>query len=499
MKKIYKLIFTLSIFSLFFAGCSKFLDIEPPYTQDAENFFQNEEDYVRALTGAYDLLQGMFVSYWIGDIASDNTIAGGESVTDTEGLHQIENMTHGAVNNELRNLMRWNYCGIARCNFILEPKDVEIDFSSKATIMAEAKFLRAFYYFELVKVFGDVPLIIDKRLGVQEVNQTIRTPKNEVYDQIEKDLNEAIAVLSFKAESSHSGIKGRVDKGAALGLLGKVHLYQQEWPTAAQAFSLLINSGYYSLTTDYADIFLKSSENNSETVFDVEYSGQEGGSYGCLICLEGNLAPGFQGIRQYDGPVYGDGNSYNLPTQDLFNSFENYDPRRDLTCLNLDYFISQQPNAADLTYNQGGGGHTGFYNNKYIKSRAEMLNGIPDNDLTSGVNYRVIRYADILLMAAEAKLGSGDDSNALTYLNEVRARVGLSPKTLISSDQLYEDILTERRSELSCEGHRFFDLVRTNKAADVINGFVVGKHELFPIPQDEIDLAGGNWSQNPGY
>lgn len=177
MKKIYKLIFTLSIVSLFFAGCSKFLDIEPPYTQDAENFFQNEEDYLRALTGAYDLLQGMFVSYWIGDIASDNTIAGGESVTDTEGLHQIDNMTHGAVNIELRNLMRWNYCGITRCNFILEPKDVEVDFSSKATIMAEAKFLRAFYYFELVKVFGDVPLIIDKRLGVQEVTETTRTPK----------------------------------------------------------------------------------------------------------------------------------------------------------------------------------------------------------------------------------------------------------------------------------------------------------------------------------
>ena len=226
-------------------GCSKFLDINPPYTQDAENFFLNEEDYLRALTGAYDLLQGMFVSYWIGDIASDNCIAGGESVTDTEGLHQIDNMSHGAVNNELRSVMRFNYCGISRCNFLLEPKENEITFPSKAVIMAEAKFLRAFYYFELVKFFGDIPLIVDERLGVQQIQNLDRTPSIDVYAQIEKDLNEAISVLSFKSESSHSGIKGRVDKGAALGLLGKVYIYQQKWEQARQTFSSIISSGYY--------------------------------------------------------------------------------------------------------------------------------------------------------------------------------------------------------------------------------------------------------------
>ena len=302
--------------------------------------------------------------------------------------------------------------------------------------------------------------------------------------------------MSYKSESTHSGIKGRVDKGAALGLLGKVYLYQEKWPLANQTFNILINSGNYSLASDYSTLFLKENENNSETVFDVEYSDQEGGSYGCLICLEGNLTVGYQGIRQYDGPTYGDGNSYNLPTQDLFNSFENYDPRREATCLNIDDFIAN--NSAGTTYGVGAGGHTGFYNHKYMKSRDEMLNGIPDNDLTSGVNYRVIRYADILLMAAESSNKIGDDLNALLYLNMVRQRVGLYEK-ISSGDLLYEDILKERRSELSCEGHRFFDLVRTGKAADEIDDFVVGKHELFPIPQDEIDLAGGNWPQNPGY
>ena len=496
MKKINRLFTTIIISTSLLVGCSKFLDLNPPYTQDAENFFQNEQDYLRALTGAYDLLQGMFVSYWIGDIASDNCIAGGESVTDTEGLHQIENMTHGAVNDELRSVMRFNYCGIGRCNFILEPKQVEVDFPSKATILAEAKFLRAFYYFELVKFFGDIPLIVDQRLGVQQIQDLERTPVSEVYDQIEKDLNDAIAILSYKSESTHSGIKGRVDKGAALGLLGKVYLYQENWPLANQTLNTLINSGNYSLASDYSTLFLKENENNSETVFDVEYSDQEGGSYGCLICLEGNLTVGYQGIRQYDGPTYGDGNSYNLPTQNLYDFFEYQDSRREATCLNIDDFIAN--NSVGTTYGVGAGGHTGFYNHKYMKSRDEMLNGIPDNDLTSGVNYRVIRYADILLMAAESSNKIGDDSNSLLYLNMVRQRVGLFEK-ISSGDLLYEDILKERRSELSCEGHRFFDLVRTGKAAEEIDGFIVGKHELFPIPQDEIDLAGGNWPQNPGY
>ena len=495
MKKAIKIFSITLSFSVFSFGCSKFLELDPPYTQDAENFFQNESDYLRALTGAYDLLQGIYVSFWIGEIASDNTIAGGESVTDTEGLHQIENMTHGAVNMELRSLMRYNYCGIARCNFLLEPKDNEIDFPSKSVIYAEAKFLRAFYYFELVKVFGDIPLIVDKRIGGKEVLETVRTPSSEVYAQIEKDLNEAISVLSFKSESSHPGIQGRVDKGAALALLGKVYLFQQKWNLSSQTLDVVISSGNYSLSSDYSTLFLEANENNSETVFDVEFSSGQGGDYGCLICLEGNVTVGFQGIRSYDGPVYGDGNSYNLPTQDLYDFFEYQDPRREATCLNIDEFIAN--NSPGTTYTQGGGGHTGFYNNKYIKSASEMSN-LGDNDLTSGVNYRVIRYSDVLLMAAEALNQSGDDVTALTYLNLVRSRVGLFSKAS-SGTALYEDILKERRSELSCEGHRFFDLVRTGKAANEITNFITGKHELFPIPQDEIDLAGGNWSQNPGY
>lgn len=468
------------------SGCDKFLAVDPPYTQDAENFFQTPEDYERALTGAYDLLQGSFMSLWIGEIASDNAIAGGESVNDSQGLHEIDEMTHGGVNNDLRSLFRWNFAGLTRANYILENQN-NIDFAGKSTIIAEAKFLRAYYYFELVKFFGDVPLIVDKRIGIEEALTLDRTPASEVYAQIESDLIDASQVLNY------STIKGHASKGAALSLLGKAYLYQNKFTEAAATFDEVISNGGYSLVPNYQDMFTAAGENNSETVFDIEYSGLEGGGYGCLICLEGNAAPGFHGIRQYNGPVYGDGNSYNLPTQSLYDAFSPIDPRRGFTVLDLDAFIAAQPNAADITYAIGAGGHTGFYNNKYIKRIGEI--GLPDNDLTSPVNYRVIRYSDVLLMAAEAHYQIGNTGLAQQLVNQVRTRVSIQGINLSS----IEDIYRERRFELSGEGHRFFDLVRTGKAASSIPGFQTGKHELFPIPQAEIDLAGGKWAQNPGY
>lgn len=481
------IIIILSAVSFLHTGCKKFLSVDPPYAQDAENYFQSPEDFERALTGAYDMLQGSFVSFWIGEIASDNAIAGGESVNDSQGLHQIDNMTHGGVNNELRNIMRWNYTGITRVNYIMENKD-NIDFPGKEHMLAEAKFLRAYYYFELVKFFGDVPLIIDKRIGIEEARQFPRTPKAEVYAQIEQDLAAAATVLSPVAAQ-----KGRATKGAAQALLGKVYLYQNKFTEAAAIFDEIRNSGLYSLISDYTQLFSASNENNSETVFDIQYSGLEGGSYGCLICLEGNAAPGFQGIRQYTGPVYGDGNSYNLPTQELYNAFSPIDPRRGHTILDIDAFIAAQPDPSSITYAIGAGGHTGYYNNKYIKRQGEI--GLPDNDLTSPVNYRVIRYADVLLMAAEAHFQLGNNQIAQQLVNQVRVRAGVPGIPVQSLNDIYK----ERRFELSGEGHRFFDLVRTGQAAQFIDGFVIGKHELFPIPQVEIDLAGGNWQQNSGY
>ena len=164
--------------------------------------------------------------------------------------------------------------------------------------------------------------------------------------------------------------------------------------------------------------------------------------------------------------------------------------------MDLDAFIAAQPNPTSISYAIGGGGHTGFYNNKYIKRQAEL--GLPDNDLTSPLNYKVIRFADVLLMAAECHAKEGNDMQAQTYLNEVRNRVSM-PVIASSGSALLDDIYNERRLELSGEGLRFWDLVRSGQATQHISNFQMGKHERFPLPQVEIDLAGGQWAQNSGY
>jgi hypothetical protein len=164
-----------------------------------------------------------------------------------------------------------------------------------------------------------------------------------------------------------------------------------------------------------------------------------------------------------------------------------------MTVLDIEAFIAAQANPDAINYAIGAGGHTGFYNNKYIKRQGEI--GLPDNDLTSPVNYRVIRYADVLLMAAEAHYQNGNVGVAQSMVDQIRNRVEMPLITLNSVNDIYN----ERRLELACEGHRFFDLVRAGNAQDFIVGFQTNKHELFPIPTLEIDLAGGNWSQNNGY
>jgi starch-binding outer membrane protein, SusD/RagB family len=488
MKKIYIILLSLSM-SL--VSCDQWLDIEPEFVQDAENFFQTEEDYQRAVIGVYDLMQANYLHVWIGEIASDNSIAGGESVNDTQGLHEIDNMLHGGVNNELRDVMRFNYAGIARANFIFENEN-NINFAAKERLMAEVSFMRAYYYFTLVKYFGDVPLIIDRRASINEVFQIDRAPKEQVYAQIERDLDRAINVLNWTTPET-----GRITKGAAMALKGKVLLYQNKFTEAAQVLGDLIstNQAGYALVPNMSTMWLVTNQNGPEDVFTIQHSGLQGGDYGCLVCLQGNPAPGFHAIRNYEGPFYGDGNSYNLPTQNLYDFFGN-DPRRDVTILDLEAFIARQPNPSQISYVIGAGGHTGYYNNKYIKRDAER--GLPDDDLTSPLNYRAIRFADVLLMAAESFARSGNDARARTELNKVRQRAGV-PDITSSGAQLLEDIYNERRLELSGEGYRFWDLVRTGRAAQAIQGFQVGKHELFPIPQVEIDLAGGRWRQNPGY
>ena len=475
----------------------KFLDEEENYLIDSEGYFNSEDDYYMALVGAYDLLQATYVNNLLGEIASDNTLCGGESATDVVGFQQIDDMTHTPVNANLRDVWNWMFAGVKRTNYFLEFQN-NIEFDGRVQMVAEVRFLRAYFHFELVKWFGGIPIKDyanaleggGKRFSPGDETSIPRYSVEEVYALIESDLIFAANNLDYTAPQV-----GRVTKGAAQALLGKAYLYQDKFSDAASVLGNLIDNGPYQLVDDYSEIFENDGENGVESVFEVQYTDGEGAGFDCLQCSEGNVAVGFMGIRNHTGPTYDSGYSFNVPTQEAYDNFDNDDTRKDVSILDIVAWAEE----TEATYVEGYE-HTGFNNRKYLPRKGDQ--NIGDQNLTNPNNYRSIRFADVLLMAAEANnRGSIDDTKALDYLNQVRERAfgDSSHNSSATGAALTDAILDERRFELLGEGHRFFDLVRTGRAAQAIEGFVPGKHELFPIPFQEIQFSAGNWDQNPNY
>ncbi len=483
----------LIVIALIFSCSDDFVNVDSP-DANSESFFNTEADYQAALTGAYDGLQYTYVNVMLGEIASDNTLCGGESATDVIGFQEIDDMIHTPNNANLRDIWNWMYGAVNRANFILEFQD-KTDFPNKNNVIGQARFLRAYYNFELVKWFGDIPFLVDKRIEFGDQFVIERSPKFEVYALIEQDLMFAAANLPYTQSE-----KGRVTKGAAQALLGKAYLFQDKFSEAATVLEDLINNGPYDLVTETRNvegltilpIFENDNENNIESVFEVQYIDSEGAGFGCLQCSEGNVAVGFNGIRNYSGPEFESGFSFNVPVQEVVDAFEAGDIRLDTAILNIDTWATDTGASFGTGYE-----HTGYFNRKYISRQGDLNTG--DANLTNPNNYRAIRFADVLLMAAEAlNRGSISDTRAQGYLNRVRTRAML-PNVTTTGTNLTNDIYQERRVELVGEGHRFFDLVRTGRASTEIDGFVAGKHELFPIPEIEIQLAGNRWAQNPMY
>ncbi|GAA3508403.1 RagB/SusD family nutrient uptake outer membrane protein [Aquimarina addita] len=487
MKKIKIILYTFGLL-IFSGSCGNdFLDETDVFSIDSENYFNSEQDYNDALIGAYDLLHSTYRGVMLGEIASDNTLSGGESATDVISIQQIDDMIHTPVNSSLKDIWDWMFAGVYRVNYILEFQD-KTDFEGKEQIIAEARFLRAYYHFELVKWFGAIPLKGDQRFQVGDETSIPRSPVEDVYASIEADLIYASNNLTVTAPQI-----GRATKGAAQALLGKAYLYQDKFSEAATILDQVIVSGAYDLESDYNLIFESAGENGVGSVFEVQYTDAEGAGFDCLQCSEGNVAVGFNGIRNYNGPTFDSGFSFNIPTQDVVDEFEAGDLRLDVAILDIDAWSAG--NGATFTI---GNKHTGYYNRKYIARKGDLNTG--DQNLTNPNNYRAIRYADVLLMAAEAnnRKPASDDAKAQTYLNQVRTRAGLGDITL-GGTALTDAIYHERRVELVGEGHRFFDLVRTGRAAAEISGFTAGKNEVFPVPIEEIQFANGNWTQNEGY
>ena len=481
-----------------FVSCSDdFVEVDPRYQIDSESYFASPDDYNNALIGAYDILQSTYVNVILGEIASDNTHAGGGNASDVVGWQQVDLMQHTPINDNLDDIWDWNFAGVQRASFIIENEN-KTEFEGRDQIIAEARFLRAYFNFELLKWFGPIPIKPEGQFVLDEATSIPRSPKADVYAYIESDLQIAIENLSENAPEV-----GRATKFSAQALLGKVYLYEEKFAESVAQLNAVINSGRYHLYGTeqgeaYENLFDSIGENSAESVFEIQYTGDQGASFDCLQCSEGNVAVGFSGIRGYDGPLFESGYGFNLPTEEAYNSFEEGDLRRDLTVLDIEAFAASNPGVSYTIGNQASNptGHTGYYNRKYLPRKNDNLG---DANLTQPNNYRAIRYADVLLMAAEANIrGSLDQAQARLYLNQVRNRAGLDDIET-SGVQLLESIYQDRRSELMGEGHRFFDLVRTGRAASNINGFTTEKNEVFPIPLEEIQFSNGNWTQNNMY
>ncbi len=490
-----KIIYVLFTCLIILSCSDDFVNVDSE-DKNSEAFFNSEQDYQDALVAAYDYLQTTAKFYQFAEIASDNTLCGGESATDSPYIQQIDDMVHSPIGQSgggLRTMWQWMYEAVNRCNFIMEFQD-KTDFPSKTSVLAQTRFLRAYYNFILVKWWGDVPMLVDQRIQFGDQFGIERTPKAEVYALIEADLIFAAANLPYTQNET-----GRATKGAAEALLGKAYLYQDKFPEAATVLENLINNGPHRLLTsaEYPTMFERENENNEESVFEVQYSDVDGGSFGCFQCLEGNYSVYFNGPRGFidSAEKFDAGYSFNVPTQEAVDAFEPGDLRYEYSILDIEQYIADNPGSS---YNEAAGyEQTGYFNRKYIARLGDANRS--DAALTNPDNYRAIRFADVLLMAAEAlNRGSISDARAQDYLNEVRNRAMLADVST-SGSNLTNDIYKERRVELVGEGHRFFDLVRTGRAAQEIDGFTSGKHELFPIPIEEINLSGGTWAQNPGY
>lgn len=507
MKMNFKNILCLLAIPLILFGCKKeFLEREPVVGSTEANFYQTAGDAQSAIIACYNPLQQEVTNiqgtsqlaphfrWYFGDICSDDSHKGGSGDGDEPELFQFENFQGTATSKLVIGEWQAAYRAIAYCNIALDKiPDIEMDEDIKARYLAEASFIRAYSYQNLVTMFGGVPLVLES-LAPSEYQQS-RNTEAEVWTQIEADYADAMASLPTRSELSLSGL-GRATYGAAAGMLTKAYVFQEKWGAAQSTAEFIINSGEYFLDPSYASIFTLAGENGPGSVFEIQYMNASGGNWGNQ--LEGTFTNIFTRAR---GAFNGFG--FNIPTQELVDEFENNDPRLAATVFEEGDAMGDR---GTFTIDATGFPHA-YYAKKYFSNAADDA-PFGDNAPNGPSNDRVLRYADVLLMHAEAAYHNGAELTATNSLNEVRERARdgnavILPDVTASGEALLEAIYHERRVELGMEGHRFFDIVRQGRASEVLGeqglNYVDGIHGLFPIPQIEITLSGGLITQNPGY
>lgn len=482
-------------------SCSEdFVTIDPKGKFDTSTYFANEQQCYSALIGVYDPLRkntgGFENLVAMLNAGSDDFYAGGGSSTDGTGIQNFS--THSLTSITIPGSF-WNdhYQGVSRANILLEKLPAaSMENGVRARFAGEAKALRALYYFNLVRLFKNIPLVL-----VPLTTQTIYDPEQakpeEIYAQIEKDLLEAIPSLPNTVDAKTEA--GRLNKGAAQAILGKVYLFEGKNSEAATVLAQVngtpgqTNQYGNKLLPAFSDLWVTSNKFNAESLLEVSHSsaGNTDWTFWGQGKDEGNSLNQMVGPRGYsrpkdsDAPDLPSGWAFNVATQKLYDAMAG-DPRLDATILNIKALKAAGKADYIPAYQD-----TGFFLNKYLPRQSDVRTGGGNQELNYKQNSYIIRLADTYLMEAEA-LGSGSRAQAL--LDAVRARVGLGsvPVTLAA-------IKKERRLELAGEGHRFFDLVRWGDAAAALSdrGFDAGTDEIFPIPYTELN--GTKLKQNPNY
>lgn len=480
MKK-YWLILILVVSIVFISSCKKFLDLPPKFEVSTSSFYQTQEDFETAMVGVYSQLQNLYDApmIYIGELTTDNATILWTSPTTSE--MELDEMRITPSNGFVNQAWTINFKIITSSNAILDYiEKAAVSDAVKDQYRGEAKFMRAFAYFNLVRLFGDVPIVTTdfKSPGEIQSADMSRQPTDQVYKLIISDLEDARTKLQGVTTLS----KSRASVGAAKTLLGKVYLTMHQYSDAASVLSDVISSNEYSLEKNYATLFTNNNDELPESIFEVKYlSGNigEGNSYSSLFTPPSFNAAIFPGNMNGSGRI--------VPTYNVTNAYEPGDIRRRAS-------IMDSLKLQDGTYEK-------------IQYGLKMVDFTVGLQGDGGINYIPLRYADVLLMYAEALNELNKTDEAYTYINQVRERAGLDDLSGLSQDEFRLALEKERRVEFLLEGHRWFDLLRTGRTIAVMNhyfqdnnlNFSVTQDELLmPVPQREIDIN-PNMKQNPGY
>ena len=480
------------VFITMFTSCQDFLDLKPISSSTVATFYESQDDFNQAVVGTYAEMADVYTfAYYMlfADLRADNTsmmVPGGGS---DMAKRVIDNFNLDPTNEELLKMWKESYEVIQRANAVLTYiEDVDFEQSVKGQYIGESLALRSLAYFNLVRIFGDVPLVISADADISESYNTTRSPVAEVYSLIVTDLTNAITKLPETYEASESG---RVTQGAAQTLLGQVYLTQKNFSEAASQFTAVVGNGNYNLLGAYEENFVGVNQGNGEAVWQILFksgAGSMGSAYPNWHAPDGS-----DGILVPTGGTLG----FNQVTNDMYDAYEVGDLRRDVS--------------VGLGYTDNNGV---WQDAKYIKLYVDIDPGAGTYDSES--DWNLFRYSHVLLMAAEAlNEESGPTAKCYEYINAVRSRAGLADLSGLDKSSFRNAVYAEQRVEVAFEGHRWFDLIRTDRAISVMNskidagdtGTSVGPGSpisdfqlLFPLPEAVIATsAEGVITQNPGY